>query len=473
MFESLFTPTERPRIVRQGKAHLRARVNGNLALRFSGHGLTSFAGLELVGQFLRQLGFSQRLRRHLHGCDPAGDFSSVAVVRLIVGMLMVGARRLWHVRHLAGDPVIQRFCGLALLPGDRTLSRWLSRCGGPVRAALQAFNGELIAEAVGRLRLKRLTIDVDGTVVSTGFTVERAFRGYNPHHRKVKSYYPITAYLAQTGHVMRVRNRSGNVHDGKASMPFLRDLFAQIERFMGRRLKLEMRLDGAFFRPEIVAWLRTRAEYAIKVPFYPWLGLKGLIQRQRRWTRVAIDLEAFETTVTIPTWKNRSLRVAIYRRRVQHESPKNFQLDLFDPDDGHWEYSAITTNKPLGLTALWKFMAGRGTHEKVLGQLRNGYAFDVVPTRNFAANSTWQILSVLAHNLITNFQLALAAPPRSSSSKRRSLFLLRSIHTLRYELLGRAGIVRHPEGRAMLTLAPNLPTQKLFKRIVAKLASAA
>lgn len=458
--------------MRQGKAHLRARVNGNLALRFTGQGLTSFAGLELVRQFLQRMEFSRRLRRHLQGRDPAGDYSSIAMVRLILALLMVGARRLWHVRHVVSDPVIHRFCGLAILPGDRTLSRWLRRGVGKVRAALQALNGELIAEAVGRLKLKRITLDVDGTVVSTGLTVERAFRGYNPHHRKVKSYYPITAYLAQTGHVMRVRNRSGNVHDGKASLPFLHDLFAQVVRFLGRHLRIEMRLDGAFFRPEIVAWLRTRAEYAIKVPFYPWLGLKLLIQRQRRWARLAADLEGFEAQVEIPTWR-RALRIAIYRRRVQHQSPKNFQLDLFDPDDGHWEYSAITTNTPLGLKALWKFMAGRGTHEKVLAQLKNGYAFDVVPTRNFAANSTWQILSVLAHNLITNFQIALAAPPRSSSSKRRSLFLLRSIHTLRYELLGRAGLVRHPEGRAMLTLAPNLPTQKLFETIVASLASAA
>src|SRR5436309_862433 len=170
----------------------------------------------------------------------------------------------------------------------------------------------------------------------------------------------------------------------------------------------------------------------------PRLGLKPLIQRQRRWTRITPDLEAFEAMVTIPTWK-RSLRIAIYRRRLQHESPKNFQLDLFDPDDGHWEYSAITTNKPLGLKALWKFMAGRGTHEKVLAQLKHGYAFETIPTRNFAANSTWQILSVLAHNLITNFQIALASPQRPASAKRRSLFRLRSIHTLRYELLGRAG----------------------------------
>src|SRR3989441_4746523 len=443
MFKSPFTPTERPRIVRQGKAHLGARVNGNLALRFTGQGLTSFAGLELVRQFLQRLEFSQRLRRHLHGRDPAGDFTSVVMVRLILAMLMVGARRLWHVRHLVGDPVIQRFCGLAILPGDRTLSRWLSRCVGKVRAALYALNGELIAEVVQRLKLKRITVDVDGTVVSTGLTVERAFRGYNPHHRKVPSYYPITAYLAQTGHVLRVRNRSGNVHDGKASLPFLRDLFAQVERFLGRLLTIEMRLDGAFFRPEIVAWLRSRAEYAIKVPFYPWLGLKLLIQRQRRWTRLAADLEGFEATVEIPTWK-RTLRIAIYRRKVQHQTRKNFQLDLFDPDDGHWEYSAITTNKTLGLKALWNFMGGRGAQEKVLAQLKSGYAFDTVPSCRFAANSTWQILSVLAHNLITSFQLATRPQPRRRSLKRTALHVLRSIHTLRYELLGRAAILTRP-----------------------------
>ena len=472
MFKSFFTPTERPRIVRQGKAHLPARVNGNLAVRFTAPGLTSFAGLELVRRFLRGIDFSKRLRRHLAQRDPAGDYGSVAIVRLIVGMLMVGARRLSHVRHLVGDPVFARFCGLRALPGDRTLSRWLGRCSAQVRAALQTLNGELVAEALRALKLRRVTIDVDGTVVSTGLQVERAFRGFNPHRRKVKSYYPILAHVAQTGHVLRVRNRSGNVHDGKAAPPFLRDLFAQVWRDLGRRVRIEMRLDGAFFRPEIVAWLTPRAEYAIKVPFYPWLGLKPLVQRQRHWTRIASDLEAFEANVEVPTWK-RTLRIAIYRRKVQHPTRKNFQLDLFDPDDGHWEYSAITTNKPLGLKALWNFMGGRGAQEKILAQLKNGYAFDSVVSRRFAANSTWQILSVLAHNLITSFQLATQSHPRRRSLKRTALHVLRSIHTLRYELLGRAGILTRPEGRAVLTLAPNLPTRTLFERIAAKLASAA
>ena len=82
--EVLFNRATRAPPVRRRKADLHARVNGDLALRFTGRGFTSFSGLELF--------------RRLH---------------------------------------------------------------------------------------------VDGTVVCTGLRVERAFRGYNPHHRKDKSYYPI------------------------------------------------------------------------------------------------------------------------------------------------------------------------------------------------------------------------------------------------------------------------------------------
>ena len=64
---------------------MQARVNGNLAVRFTAPGLTSFAGLELVRRFLRGIDFSKRLRGHLRQHDPAGDYGSIAVVRLLLG----------------------------------------------------------------------------------------------------------------------------------------------------------------------------------------------------------------------------------------------------------------------------------------------------------------------------------------------------------------------------------------------------
>jgi hypothetical protein len=109
--------------------------------------------------------------------------------------------------------------------------------------------------------------------------------------------------------------------------------------------------------------------YAIKVPLWKWLGVREKIAARPRWERVSDSIDGFVTTLELPRW-DRTQRVVVYRKRVFHETQKNFQLDLFSPDDGHFEYSAVATNTALGVAALWHFMAGRGGHEKTLGELK-------------------------------------------------------------------------------------------------------
>ena len=43
------------------------------------------------------------------------------------------------------------------------------------------------------------------------------------------------------------------------------------------------------------------------------------------------------------------------------------------------------------------------------------FALDVVPTKSYAANSAWQQLNVLAHNLCRSFQLDTIAETKSIS----------------------------------------------------------
>src|SRR5512134_1983419 len=223
-------------------------------------------------------------------------------------------------------------------------SRWLTPFTMKTVERLQALNAAAIAYVIPGLRLHTVTVHVDGVVVSTGLQVERAFRGFNPHHRKVPSYYPILAHLAETTHILRVKNRAGNVHDGKASLPFLRDLWAQWGTSPATAATVRFRMDGAFFRQDVLGWLHARgAGYAIKVPFYRWLDLQQYIRATPRWTRVAPDISGFVVPAATTPWA-RPLWVAIYRKRVQHQTAKNFQLDLFDPNDGYYEYSAITSN---------------------------------------------------------------------------------------------------------------------------------
>ena len=70
--------------------------------------------------------------------------------------------------------------------------------------ALRILNTDLVLEQLQRLALSRITLDVDGTVVRTGMQVAWAFRGFNPHHRKNPSYYPLLAHIAQTYFFVRL-----------------------------------------------------------------------------------------------------------------------------------------------------------------------------------------------------------------------------------------------------------------------------
>ena len=451
--------------MRRRRADLAGRVNGNLRFRFAHDGLTSHAGLEFLRRYLGTSGIGALLRQRVRTALPDTDVGVSRMVVVILALLISGGRRVRHLRYLDGDPVVLRLCGLTRLPTVRTVGRWLCAFRARHLPRLQALNAVVVARAIRATGIRRLTIDVDGSVVSTGQRVEWAQRGFNPHHRKVPSYYPITAYEAQSGQVLRVQNRPGNVHDGKAAGRFLRELLAQLTATLGGGYVREFRMDGAFCRQDVIARLeRAGAEYAIKMPFYPWLGLKRRVQQTRRWTRVTPVVSCAEHWLDVPQWSRR-LRVVIYRTRVQHETAKNFQLDLFDPDDGHYEYSAVTTNKTLGGAALWAFMCGRGTHEQVYGELKHGFAFGCVPTMRYAANSAWQILSVLAFNLVRGFQLATTAERRAASRKRRALFGFETIHALRYLCFGRAGVLVYPDGYATLDVGPASAVADRFKRL--------
>ena len=261
--------------MRLRKSDLTQRVNADLALRYDHEGLTSFAGLELLRRYFCQIRLRPEIRRCL-GCTlPNSDFGVVGMVLVILLLIISGGRRLRHLGYLQGDPVVRRCSGLKCLPTPYSVGRWLAKFDDDAVDRLRSWNETVVARGIRACQLRRLTLDIDGSVVSTGLTVEGARRGFNPHHRKVPSYYPITAYEANSSQILRVHNRPGNVHDGKASIDFLEQLVAQLKRTQLDDLIWEFRMDGAFFRADVIDRLKAwGAEYAIKAPFYQWLDLQ-------------------------------------------------------------------------------------------------------------------------------------------------------------------------------------------------------
>src|SRR6266478_6054102 len=213
--------TQEAPLMRLSVTSLRRMVKRPLHVEFGPQQLTSYSGLELLRRYLRQHDLPSRLR--VACAAPGGDYGGGRLARLVLALLYV-----------AGDPLIARFCGLARIPTARTVGNWLRQFTQATLGPLVQLNHDLVIDAVRRLALPRLTIDIDGTVVRTGATVGWAFRGFNPHHRKDPSYYPLLAHVAQTGHILRVKNRPGNVHDSKQSVAFLREVIDGLRTAFGQ-----------------------------------------------------------------------------------------------------------------------------------------------------------------------------------------------------------------------------------------------
>ncbi len=170
---------------------------------------------------------------------------------------------------------------------------------------------------------------------------------------------------------------------------------------------------------------------------------------------------------------DRTERVVVYRKRVSHKSRKNFQLDLYSPDDGHYEYSAVATNKTLQIAPLWHFMAGRGAHEKTYAELKQHFGFAAIPTNDQEANSAWQLISVLTLNLMRYFQITVGAPERGRTWKRTFDFVFQSMRTLRFELIQQPLRLVRPQGRLELRFAASPAARRRIQATQRALARAA
>jgi len=453
--------------MRLSKHEIRQRINGNLSIEFASQDITSYSGLELLQKYFRLIGLYSRLRQALSAYQVRGDYSLVDYIMILMTLWLTGGRRLSHLPYFADDPLTKRFCGLKSFPHERTVARGMKQFIYDSLQTLVQLNSELVLEKVESMDLCRVTLDFDGTVISCGNQVRMAARGYNPHKRYAKSYYPLLAHIAQTGHFLHVENRPGNVHDSKGgALEIMESCLEKVRAFLGNVL-LEVRLDSAFFQEDIVDYLDTKGvEYAIKVPLWNHGSLKPAINARQRWHRVSSELSWFRHRLYIKKWQ-RHVDVVIYRKRLSKKKQGQcMQLDLFCPDDGVYEYCAICSNKNLHPKSLLDFFNGRCAMEHQISELKQEFGFDAVPTQSFEANSAHQQISILCYNLIRNFQMDTnQTKVRKRTGKRTNLFIFQSLKTLRFKFISQAGRLLKLSSGQTLRLNDNVTVMKHYSQI--------
>lgn len=458
--------------MRSSKAQIFSRVHTVPALRFTDQSLTSASGLVLFQVLFDRLDLRGRVRSACRHVRSAGDFKLPELFLTLVIHIILGFRELDDVKFYNDDPLVLRCLGLRRLPSTSTLSRRLRSVDMTTIANLQQMNRSLILDRLVSEKLRRVTLDFDGSVISTRRRAEGAAVGFNRKRKGERAYYPLLCTVAQVSQVFGALPRSGNVHDSNGSLDFITDCVRAVdERLPG--VVIESRLDSAFFSENTALLMEELdTEYTVSVPFERLPELKGMIEQRRRWRRIDDTWSCFEAQWKPKKWLH-PVRFVFVRQRSAKRRTGPVQLDLFEPLSTEYTYKVIMTNKRCTAKSVMLFHHGRGSQEGIIGEVKESAMMDYVPTRSWAGNQFYMLASLVAHNVTRELQMRTRPRHRGTNPKRAALWVFEKLETVRNRTIRRAGRLNRPDGVLTLTLSRNEAVQEDYERIMRGLERAA
>ena len=111
------------------------------------------------------------------------------IVLIVIVHLMLGFRRLRDIERYRDDPMVLRALGLRRMPNVSTVCRSLARTDRPSVENVRLLSRENVVSRLEAEKFSRVTLDFDGSVISTGKIAEGTAVGYNNKRKGERSYY--------------------------------------------------------------------------------------------------------------------------------------------------------------------------------------------------------------------------------------------------------------------------------------------
>lgn len=294
---------------------------------------------------------------------------------------------------LASQPTLSRLVRALSAESQRLVLR---------EGLLETFARRLRATRGHRLRY--ITLDVDSLPVEVHGQQEGS--RHNGHYG-VRCYHPLVAMIGETGDLVDVRLREGNVHTAEGALSFILPLLDRLEREVCQ--VASVRMDAGFPEDELLSGLEARQ-----------VGYVARIKKNERLKHLAAPF-----VQPLPPSSGPQPSLAFYELNYQAESwsvARRIVLVLQQaPGELFPEFFFLLTNWPAEQTsavALLDLYRQRGTAEAHLGELMSVLAPALSSTRRskshyrgqepkhryasqepFAANEVKLLLNALAYNL--------------------------------------------------------------------------
>ncbi|MEZ5069889.1 MAG: IS1380 family transposase [Bacteroidales bacterium] len=373
-----------------------------LLYEFSDKEVSPWGGLRLIEEVYRRSGLGEYLENECPELPEPGSNRGYLPKDLVEGFMVsviLGARRLAHTGTLRYDNVIPTIFGWEKgMASQSTFSRFFKKF-------TQEGNDKIFPSLnrywFDQIKLDRLTIDFDSTVLTrTGFQ-EGVEVGYNPKKPGRGSHHPLMAFVAELKMVANAWMRTGSSAASTDFDGFFEELLTIIPK---ERIGL-IRADSGFYGNDTLSKLEeNQCDYIVAARMN-----KGLVQRiyehkawfgqenGKYWTG-SFDYQA-------QSWAA-PRRIVVIRKdggKYNHTGGKLLFPEIEEFEG--YKYAAFVTNMDLSADLIWHLYNKRADCENRIRELRNDYGIDGFCMDDFYATEAAFRWTMVAHNLMSLFRL--------------------------------------------------------------------
>lgn len=362
--------------------------------------ITAQAGLLLPLQLMNSLGFSQIVDKAFPKPGSNRGIAASIYIKSLIMLQHAGGDCLEDIKLLRDDRALTSLLDKSP-PCAKALGDWLRRMGIQAGAfsSLTKVNQCFLKPAFGKRR--DFTLDIDATEIVAN--KREAQWTYNNN----KGYMPIIGHIAEVGQVVAYDFRSGNTSPAKGNLEFIKQCTRSLPP--GHDINA-LRIDAAGYQGSIITYCESEGiRYAIRAHMDS--AVKELIadSRETDWKPVLnskgqpIGQDTLRTLHCMSDVKQ-AFTLVIQRKPKSKQPSLELGVETCESTeltrDGYI-YRAIATNrKDMSDWEIIDWYNQRGEDsENRIKELKLDFAGNKLPCSDFAANSFYFGVCVLAYNL--------------------------------------------------------------------------
>ena len=428
---------------------LKLQFDRRVRLDFRGATITSDAGLLACRELDAALGLTETANDYIHESRTGRNVQHrlLPLLRQSVYSRLAGYEDTNDAERLAQDPAMRVIVGWQGTDKQAASTNTMSRFETEVLTeeenldGLARLNVEWVDRAMAQTSHQRVILDMDSSESPVHGQQEGV--AYNGHFESV-CYHPLFLFN-HFGDCEGAMLRPGNVHSAERWREVLEPV---VKRYQEKGVRLLLRADAAFAKPEVYEYLESRdTGYAMRLP------ANEVLQRNiRHLLKRPVGRPPKKPVVRYHDFVYQAQSWDIPRRVVA--KVEWHQGELF-PRVGF-----VVTNLNLPPEGVTHFYNGRGTAEQWIKEGKYALNWTRLSCHRFVANQVRLWLFVPAYNL-GNFMRRLTLP---ESVKHWSL---RSVQTKLIKMGGR--LVRHAR-RLVFQLAEVAVSREVFRQVLERIA---